>query len=234
MSIKQFYNILAILLGYGLIIGSFIIFGESLEDRVKILDIIASCFIFTQFVQFMLFPLINLSKPAHKEVGMMGIHFTVINICCILSLALMVCGIVYQISFKIQLIGQLAILFFLLLGRVIILHSGEKIEQIHGKEQHIMHRKMSLRYAMDNFMDESTRVIDLDESDRKRLANIHESMRFITPSANPEAIRFDNQFIQTLEDLTVLMRNVTFNKTKITEQINQLERILSRRKNINT
>lgn len=97
-----------------------------------------------------------------------------------------------------------------------------------------MHRKMSLRYAMDNFMDESTRVIGLDESDRKRLANIHESMRFITPSANPEAIRFDNQFIQTLEDLTVLMRNVTFNKTKITEQINQLERILSRRKNINT
>ena len=71
MNAKSFYNVLAILLGYGLIIASFIIFGESLDTNIKILDIVVSCFIFTQFTQFSLFPMINFSDSAHKEVGMM-------------------------------------------------------------------------------------------------------------------------------------------------------------------
>ena len=113
MSAKVFYKILAILLGYGLIIGGFIVFGESLEDRVKILDIVVSCLIFTQLVQFMLFPLIDLGKAAHREIGMMGIHFATLISCCVLFLALMTCGIVFQIPFKFQLMGQLIVLFIL-------------------------------------------------------------------------------------------------------------------------
>lgn len=230
MTPKRFYNILAILLGYGLIIGGFLVFGESLENKVKILDIIGSCLIFTQFVQFSLFPLINFGDSSHKEVGMMGIHIYVLNFCCIISIGIMLYGIIYHIPFKFQLMGQLVVLFILLVGRVGTLHAGEKVQQIHRKEQVIMHGKLSLKNVMDNFMDDIAIVKDLDPIAKQKLQNIHESMRFLSPSSNSEALIFDEQFSQSVEDLKILMRNTNLNKEKILEETEHLERILSRRK----
>lgn len=230
MKAKRFYNILAILLGYGLIIGGFLVFGESLENRVKILDIIVSCLIFTQFVQFSLFPLINFGDSSHKEVGMMGIHLFVLNFCCIISIGIMLCGIIYHIPFKFQLMGQLVVLFILLIGRVGTLYAGEKVQQIHRKEQVIMHGKLSLKSVMDNFMDDIAIVKDLDPIVKQKLQIIHESMRFLSPSSNSEALIFDEQFSQSVEDLKILMRNTNLNKEKILEETEHLERILSRRK----
>ena len=230
MKAKRFYNILAILLGYGLIIGGFLVFGESLENRVKILDIIVSCLIFTQFVQFSLFPLINFGDSSHKEVGMMGIHLFVLNFCCIISIGIMLCGIIYHIPFKFQLMGQLVVLFILLIGRVGTLYAGEKVQQIHRKEQVIMHGKLSLKSVMDNFMDDIAIVKDLDPIVKQKLQIIHESMRFLSPSSNSEALIFDEQFSQSVEDLKILIRNTNLNKEKILEETEHLERILSRRK----
>lgn len=230
MTAKRFYNILAILLGYGLIIGGFLVFGESLEDKVKILDIIVSCLIFTQFVQFSLFPLINFGDSSHKEVGMMGIHIYVLNFCCIVSIGIMLYGIIYHIPFKFQLMGQLVVLFILLVGRVATLHAGEKVQQIHRKEQVIMHGKLSLKSIMDNFMDDIATVTDLDPIVKQKLTNIHEAMRFLSPSSKSEAIMFDEQFSQSVEDLKIMMRNTNLNREKILEETEHLERTLSRRK----
>lgn len=230
MSAKRFYNIFAILLGYGLIIGGFLVFGESLEDKIKILDIIVSCLIFTQFVQFSLFPLINFGDSSHKEVGMMGIHIYVLIFCCIASIGIMVYGIIYHIPFKFQLMGQLVILLILLVGRVATLHAGENVQQIHHKEQVIMRGKLSLKSIMDDFMDDIAIVRDLDPIAKQKLQNIHESMRFLSPSSNTEALKFDEQFSQSVENLKILMRNTNLNKEKILEETEHLDRILSRRK----
>lgn len=126
--------------------------------------------------------------------------------------------------------GQLIVLFIFLVGRVATLHSGEKVRHIYKKEQHIMSGKLSLRNAMDDFMDQAANVRRFDESDMKRLRDIHEAMRFITPSGNSEARKFDDQFILTLDKLANMMRNVSLNKAKISEKIDLLERILSKRK----
>jgi len=230
MSAKRFYNIFAILLGYGLIIGGFLVFGESLEDKIKILDIIVSCLIFTQFVQFSLFPLINFGDSSHKEVGMMGIHIYVLIFCCIASIGIMVYGIIYHIPFKFQLMGQLVILLILLVGRVATLHAGENVQQIHHKEQVIKRGKLSLKSIMDDFMDDIAIVRDLDPIAKQKLQNIHESMRFLSPSSNSEALKFDEQFSQSVENLKILMRNTNLNKEKILEETEHLDRILSRRK----
>ncbi len=230
MTAKRFYNILAFLLGYGLIIGGFLVYGESLENEVKILDIIVSCLIFTQFFQFSLFPLINFGDSSHKEVGMIGIHIFALSFCCIASIAIMVYGIIYHIPFKFQLMGQLVILFILLFGRVATLHAGEKVQQIHRKEQVIMRGKLSLKSIMDDFIDDNAIVKDLDPIAKQKLHNIHESMRFLSPSSNFEALRYDEQFSQSIEDLKILMRNTNLNRDKILEEMEHLERILLRRK----
>lgn len=230
MTAKRFYNILAILLGYGLIIVGFLVFGESLEEKVKILDIIVSCLIFTQFVQFSLFPLINFGDSSHKEVGMLGIHIYVLSFCCIVSIGIMLYGIIYHIPFKFQLMGQLVVLFILLVGRVATLHAGEKVQEIHRKEQVIMHGKLSLKSIMDDFMDDIAIVTDLDPIVKQKLTNIHEAMRFLSPSSKSEAIRFDEQFLQSVESLKIMMKNTNLNREKILEETEHLERIFSRRK----
>lgn len=230
MNTKQIYNLLAIILCYGLIIGGFIFFGKSLETKIILLDIIVSCLIFTQFVQFTLFPLFNHGEPVHKVVGVMGIHFAVLISYCTLSLGLMVCGIICEIPFLFQIMGQLAILFIFLIGRVIILLSGEKVQQIYTKEQKIQEEKVSLRLVMDDFSNYIETIRQLDPVIVTKLDMIHESIRFITPSANTEAKMFDSQFVQSINDLKVLMRNTTLNKDKILEEVEHLERIIARRK----
>lgn len=230
MIAKKVYNLLAILLGYGLIIAGFVLFGESLEDDIRILDIIVSCLIFTQFVQFTLFPLVNWGDSSHKEVGMMGIHFPVLIFCCIASIGIMALGIIFDFSFTLQLMCQLVVLFILFFGRLVTLFTGEKIQQIHHKEQVMMHGKLSLKNIMDDFIDEMATLKDLDPIAKQKLTNIHESLRFLSPSSNSEALRFDDQFSQSVEELRVLMRNTNLNREKILEEIEHLERILSRRK----
>lgn len=230
MSTKNIYNLLATLLGYGLIIAGFIVFGESLERNIKILDIVVCCLVFSQFSMFTLFPLINLSNSAHKEVGMLGIHLVALNIVSVLALGLVICGIVFDIPFEYQLFGQLFILLILFLSRYLTLHAGEKVQSVYKNEQNKMSGKVSLKNAMADFMDEMACVKDLDSADKGRLESIHESLRFITPSDNLEAKNYDSKFLQSLEEVKILVRDTTLNKSKITDEISNLERILSRRK----
>ncbi len=230
MNAKKIYRALAILLGYGLIIACFILFGQSLEKNVRILDIIITCLVFTQFAMFTIFPLVNLNNPVQKEVGMLGIHLVTINIFSLLALGWMICGMLLQIPFKYQLIGQLVILFILFIGRYATFRSGEKVQQIYEKEQNVMEGKVSLRIVMDNLMDYMATVKDLDSSILQRLQSLHEAIRFITPSDSNEAKNFDRQFVQSVEDLIVLVRNTSMNKERIEEEVGRLERILARRK----
>ena len=190
MNAKKIYRALAILLGYGLIIACFILFGQSLEKNVRILDIIITCLVFTQFAMFTIFPLVNLNNPVQKEVGMLGIHLVTINIFSLLALGWMICGMLLQIPFKYQLIGQLVILFILFIGRYATFRSGEKVQQIYEKEQNVMEGKVSLRIVMDNLMDYMATVKDLDSSILQRLQSLHEAIRFITPSDSNEAKNF--------------------------------------------
>lgn len=230
MNAKLFYRILTILLGYGLIIGGFISFGKSLDNNILVLDIVASCLVYTQLVQLFVFPMIDLDKAERKEVGMMGIHYYTLNVCCLLSLLVMALGIVCEWAFKIQLMLQLAVLMLLFVGRVATLHAGDKVVHVHQKEQKIMSGKKQLRAVMDELKAEAAYCREMDAVQQERLQKLCESVRFVSPSVEYEARRADDQIIQSVDNLTLLMRNAKNNKTKIDEELNLLEIALNKRK----
>ena len=161
---------------------------------------------------------------------MLGIRLTTLNLCSLLSIGLIFFGIVCDIPFKYQLMGQFVIVFLFLLGCIATLHSGEKVQRIYEKEQKTVEGKKTLRYVMDDFMDDVSASQQMEESAVGRLRAIQESIRYITPSLNAEAKNFDYMFVQSIEDFKVIMRNSTLNKDKISEKIDHLERILARRK----
>lgn len=234
MNAKTFYKILALLLGLGLIIGSFCLFGQSLGNKILILDIIVSILVYIQLVQFAIYPLIDLNRAAHKEVGMMGIYFYVLSAYCILAIGLMFFGIVYTIPFQIQLMGQIFLAFLALLGRVATLHAGEKVEHIHEKERQMVETRRALRTEMDNFMDELSSWESPEGIGVQKLYDIQEELKFLSPSANAEAKQYERDFCQIIEELKVLIRNADLNKERIKGKIDHLERILSKRKSINS
>lgn len=231
MSAKNIFHILAILLGYGLIISGFFVLGTTLEDNIKLLDIFMSCLIFTQFVEFTLFPLVNLNEKAHKEVGMLGIHLLTVNVCSLLSICLMVAGIMNDLSFKIQLICQLAIIFIAMVGRLASSHAGETVEQCYQREENQVLGKKWLKSTMENLMEDAIQTKELDEMTRNKIQQINEDIRYITPSCTSEAKEIDQQFCQLAESLRVMIRDVTINQNRIAEEVEHLHRILIRRKN---
>lgn len=234
MSTENRYKIAAILLGYGLIIFGFTILGESLEDKIKILNIIVSCVIFTLYAGYLLFPLVEIQDKAHKEVGMIGLHFSAIITYSILSISLMVGGILFDLSPTIQIFGQVLFVMILFLGRTATLHAGAKVQHINNQEEYILSGKENMQESMNDFMDETIGIIKLDNSTETELQSIQESLRFISPSRNENARKLEMQFIQTLENLKVLMRDTYLNKDRISEEIKLLKNTLARRKNINS
>ncbi len=229
MNAASIYRVLAILLGYSLIISGFLVFGKSLEDNVKVLDIVVSCSVFTQFAQFIVFRLVRLNKSEHKEVGMMGIHIATLTSFCALALIWMLVGILYDIKFKYQLMGQLFILFIMIVGRFLTLHAGEKVTQVYVNEQQVMFGKTTLRKEMDDFI-YGDAFNKLRPDIQQHLLDMQESLRFISPSANNEAKVIETLFIQALVDLKAMMRDVSLNEEKIVGQVERLELMISRRK----
>lgn len=227
---KTFYKVLAILLGYGLIIAGFIVFGTSMADNVRILDIVVSCLIFTQFVEFLFVPLVNLGKKAHKEVGMIGIHLTSVYIYIMVSIIIMVVGVLLDLPFIWQLLLQLGALFILVVGRVATLHVGDKVEGVYQREQTIVGAKMQMKTAMETVMDAVALNGIRDAAVVDRLRELAENVRYVSPSVEEDARNLESQFTSVAAELIVMMRDEVRNKDRIPETIERLDYILAKRK----
>lgn len=227
---KTFYKILAILIGYSLIVSSFILLFTWLPDDIRILDIVVTSIIFTQLVEFLFFPLIDLEKKAHKEVGMMGIHLAAINTYAGVAIVIMAVGMIWELSFTWQLLLQLGALLILIIGRVATLHSGEKVEAVYEKEQALKGGKQQLKAAAESMRDAIVRSSELTPALASRITQMAEDVRYVAPSTNAEAMNLELQFSRLASDLEVMLRQSPLNNEQIEQAIGQLEYILAKRK----
>ncbi len=234
MNAHIFIKFLSIVLGYALVISSFLVFGQSLETDILILDIIVSCCLYTNFVMIYIFPMIDVGKKAHKEVGMMGIYYYTLNVCSVLSVGFMIVGIIMKISVGHQVIIQLFFLLILLVGMAATLHSGEKVERVYEKEQTALHRRDIMRDAMNDFMNDLAlrQDLNLDVQIMQRLQSIQEDVRYISPSFEEKATDIEDKFCQALATLKVQMRDVVGNKGHIEREVILLEQIVKQRKSL--
>ena len=230
MSAKQFYKILAAIIGYGVIVGGYVLFDTFFEKKILILDIIVSCLAFTQILQLFFYQLVNTERPAQKEVGMMGLHFFFLYIYFLGALTIIIIGIVYKLSFQIQLLLQLAILFLLISGRFITLYSGEKVERVYDKEQGLLQGKKKLSALIEELMDCVYTTQNLDSNIKKRMEIIADEIRFFSPSTTSGAYAFDLRIAKRIECIKTMLKNNDFDKDQISGEVVQLERELAKRK----
>lgn len=232
MSAKDIYKAFALVLGYGLIIGGVLVFGEGLEQRIQVLDIVVLCVLFSQFAFFTFFPLVNLSNKEQKEVGMLGIHLFFLNICCVASLAVLVLGICFEWAFKYQLIGQLAVLFVLLTGRMLTFHAGEKVAEVHQKEQAKTERRMDLRQAFELLADRVAISGEVDPALRQRLMTLCDDGRYFSPSDDVKSFALDDEIKRQLNAVDRFLNSPESHKEALQDTVAQLEVLLKQRKRL--
>ena len=224
-------RIVITLIGYGLIIGGFLLFGDFLPEDVMYLDMVVSCLIFTQLPVLLYFPLINLKDKSHKEVGSLGIQlhgFTLYNIAAI---AVMVVGAWLQWSFEIQLYIHIFLFFLQLIMILTSLFASKKVKERYHVEDELIRKKTVFKAKMAELMDEVTIAANrLPAEISQPLQAINDSMTYLVPSSNPEATLLEDKFCSLVDEILVLMRNIELNQSLIEEKIKRLELILAKRK----
>lgn len=227
-----FFKLFVTLLGYGLIIGGFIVFGESIPEDVRYLDMVVTCLLYTQLPLLFFFPLINYKDESHKEVGSMGIQMYGFALYTIAAILVIILGLVFEWSFKIQLFIQIGIFFLLILSILASLFASSKVSDRHQVESKMVRDRAMFKMKIAELMDEvvvAGNAIPL--SIRQSLEAINDTATYLVPSSKPEASMLEDKCTDLIDEITVLLRNVDLNQEQIAEKIKRLELTLSKRKN---
>lgn len=232
---KTLLSLLALLLGEAIIIVSFLLFGGNSPDNIRIMNIIVSSIIYCLFFVDVLVPWVNLKNKSQKRIGAIGLRWFVTWLYAIAAIAVMLlCNLLFKSSFELQLIIHCVLLLFLILGFTGMLHSSDKVGAIHAKENALQQNIQDIRRVMNTLNDTVSEYPQLPSQTVERIHNLHESLRYVSPSNNPEANALDKQFINTIREITVALPNYTLNKTQIESALSKAERIFQNRKSIYT
>lgn len=229
---KDFLRIATFVLGYGLIIGGFILLGgDTLEQRILVLDIVASCAVFTLVSQYLIVPFIDTRDRDGRGVGMLGINIFFLNVCAVASLIIIIGGVAGEWEFKYQLMAQFAVLLVLCVGGFLTLHAGDKVAQVHQNEQRLMAGKASMRDAAAQLLSSAEIAGGVDTAIMERLRQLSDDTRYVAPSANPQAMNLEDVFCQTADQTADLLAQPE-GASQVVQLIARLERTLQQRKRI--
>lgn len=230
MSAKRFYHVLAVLLGYALIIGGFAVFGIALDRDVRLLDVVVACVVFTQAVLMSAFPFINVGRRAHREVGMMGAHYVAVSLYSVVAVGVIVAGVVLTLPFAWQLMAQGGALFLLIVARVVVLHAGDTVERVAGREESLSAAKESVMSRIENLALAAMRARGVDPAIIARVESVKDDVRFLCPSLNAEARQADASIVALADEAAALLRSPELNRERIAEALTEIEMLVSQRK----
>ncbi len=227
---KQIYSAIVLILGACLIIGGFIYFGQSLERNVLILDIIVSLVLYSQIALMWFIPIIDMNNKEHREVGMMGVHYTFFSICFVASVAIIYYGISENVKFSYQLMMQLVVFFFLLLGRVMTLRSGDHVKQVYQQEQATKIGKMQLQEKVQSILDYISMTKGVPDSIIDQIAAMKETIRYLSPANTVETQQVENQIQVELSSLLTMLQDPLINEKYIEDTVKRASYLLNKRK----
>lgn len=231
MNTRNILSGIAFLVGEAILIAAFLLLGkDSLEDNILILNIIVSSVVYCLFFMDLFIPWINKSQT---KVGSIGIRWFTIGIYSILAIAAMlVCNLELHASFSLQLIIHGGLIFLLLLGFVGTQHASDKVAQISRQESSHQKGVTEMKQAMSLLKEKMYDCPPLPEAYIQQINNLEESIRYLSPSNNPEASALEKQFIETIQELSIALPHHSTNQDDIKANIQKAERIYKKRKSI--
>lgn len=233
MSLKRLLSWVALLGGEALIIAIFILYGQSLEDRELLLNIVVMSIIYGLYFIDIFVPWVDWYDKSKKKVATIGIRWTVTIIYTIAAIAVMIgCNWIGDASFQLQLLIQCALLLMLIIGFAAFMFAADKTQQVNAIETNNSNDLARMRTAMRSLKDRMYSVSNLPQSVVSRINRLEEDIRYISPSASAEARDYERRFVSAMTDLSVMISNYAMNESKIENVLSAAERIYQNRKSI--
>lgn len=233
MDTKKIVSFIVLLGGEAIIIAAFILFRDGLITDILVLNIVVSSVIYGLFFLDILVPWINLNDKQGKKVGSLGVRWLFTWLYAIAAIAVMLVGnLACEWSFALQIIIHCVLLFFLILGLVASLHSGDKVQEVYQQETFNRNGINEMKTAIRDLKDKMNDLPNLPEYFIRKINTLEDSLRFISPTENAEAHGLEQQFIRVINDIAFAISNYSMNEEAIGSNLKKAERIYQIRKSI--
>lgn len=235
METKKILSWVSLLLGEVLIIAGFILFGEYLEKNTLVLNIVIASIIYSLFFTDILFSWINLGDKSQRKIGAIGVRWIFTWLYTLLAIATMVvCNLLLNLSFPVQLFVHGILIFILLLGFIAVISVSSKTKEVFTQENSNRNGITEMKKAITNLKNRMNDLSGLPEYFINRIDTLEDSIRYLSPSNNLEAHGLESSFTNTIRDIYIAIDNFSTNEELINNNLKKCERIFQNRKQIHS
>jgi uncharacterized membrane protein YiaA len=233
MNTRKTLSWLLLFWGEAIIITAFILFRGNTPDDILTLNIVVSSLIYGLFFLNYRIPWIDVKDESQKQVGTLGINWSITWFYAILAIATMVCGnLAYNFAFTTQLIIHCTLLFFLFLSMFGARRAADKIQDIYEVETKNRSGIDEMKAAMQQLKDKIYNVDGLPQYFTQSIDTIDENLRFLSPVNNQERYGLERTFIETINEIKFAISGYSMNEEQIKSNLKKLEHMYHTMKNI--
>ena len=233
MNTKKTIPILLLFIGEILIITCFLYFGRNIETKLLTLNIIISTIVYSLYFIDILIPVVDFNDKSQKAIGSLGVRWFFTLLYTFLAFGVMVgFNIIKPVDITTQLIIHLILIFILAFGLFFAAASKQKVLEIYIEEDSNRNRVTEIKKALKDIQLKLGQTYNIPKEINTRINNLQESLRFISPSNNIEAIELENKFLIDIKNLKESLFETPYNSEKTNERIKNCEQTFNDRKQI--
>ena len=228
---KRFLGILILLLGQAFIVAAMLLLPHGLEQNIMILDTVVLSIIWWVFSFDLIRPIISEGDHA-PEIGSLGIRWQGQLLYAFLAIVFGILAAYYSLKFEYQLLGQGGLFGILVLTWLFSLMAKRKVSEVAAAETKALDGRAQMKIAVREVQDALFDSPDAPDDISRAIEEIESQLRFITPCSNPEALAYEQKFIQLAHEIAITLAHAKLEAESLRANVARLQRTLAQRKSI--
>lgn len=228
---KRFLGILILLLGQAFIVAAMLLLPHGLEQNIMILDTVVLSIIWWVFSFDLIRPIISEGDHA-PEIGSLGIRWQGQLLYAFLAIVFGILAAYFSLKFEYQLLGQGGLFGILVLTWLFSLMAKRKVSEVAAAETKALDGRAQMKIAVREVQDALFDSPDAPDDIRRAIEEIESQLRYITPCSNPEALAYEQKFIQLAHEIAITLPHAKMEGESLRANVARLQRTLAQRKSI--
>lgn len=228
---KRFLGILILLLGQAFIVAAMLLLPHGLEQNIMILDTVVLSIIWWLFSFDLIRPIISEGDHA-PEIGSLGIRWKGQLLYAFLAIVFGILAAYFSLKFEYQLLGQGGLFGILVLTWLFSLMAKRKVSEVAAAETKALDGRAQMKIAVREVQDALFDSPDAPDDIRRAIEEIESQLRYITPCSNPEALAYEQKFIQLAHEIAITLPHAKIEGESLRANVARLQRTLAQRKSI--
>ncbi len=232
MKASNILTFIVFLLGEALIFFGWHTWGSEMPENLWWLNSCVCALAFALPFLDSLFPWINLKDKSNRRVGQLGLRALGLTLYIIGAiLAVVLCNVIWTLSFELQLMIQVILFFFYLVLLIWTASVGERTAAVYREEQHKTQQLNDIKQIGQQLLVVLPSAQELPAAQAARIQRLAENLRYVSPSESPEAHALENEFTSVARRLIQAIQNPALHTT-IEEELSRAENLYQQRKTI--